>query len=81
MTNFNSELRKVLAIRIYEKQYVDLSPGAKRDVEDTVSAITSLVKGIVPEVEELKTKEVPKTYEYGLGFLTCRSEMLKKLEE
>ncbi len=51
MTNFNEELRKIMAVRIYEKQYVDLSPGAKRDVEDTISAITELVKGIVPSEE------------------------------
>ena len=80
MTNFNSELRNIL------EDYARKSPNCiEEDIgytNDTISAITELVKGIVPESQSLKGWLINgKTAIRRQGFNSCRIEMLERLED
>ncbi len=77
MTNFSEELRKIVELvykaglrSYYSSVYVD----RKEIIDQAISAITELVERIVPEEKEYE-------YDYERGFNSCRTEMLRKINE
>jgi hypothetical protein len=64
---FSEELEKILN---------NIGVLSQQEVEETISAITELVKKIVPEERNLT--EINNDYLKNKGFNSCRSEMLKK---
>lgn len=72
MTNFNEELRNIVE-QIHCGTCECAISGLSYD--QAISAITSLVKGIVPKELNIDNKS-----KYQTGFNSCRSEMLKRIE-
>lgn len=81
MTNFNDELSKILE-DLCQDVFSGGNPGEIRKIDDilnpAISAITELVKGIVPKEKDENIEGNMK--EQNICFNSCRSEILKGLE-
>jgi hypothetical protein len=81
MTHFSEELRIILnylatAYRLYPSKQIEETG----EINNAISAIAELVKGIVPPNEEHGVRN--SEYEDGVvdGINKCRTEMLRRIE-
>ena len=81
MTHFSEELREVIEeLLTHSGCYVKL-PAHQQRIDQAISAITELVKRIVPKAKARKIYFGENcTSDKNKGFNSCRTEMLKKLE-
>lgn len=94
MTKSNEELRKILE-KLCDRVLIGVTHGISpqivknNDIPQALSAITELVKGIVPKERKIdislnfskpdKKKDDAYLYGYDKGNNYCRTEMLEKL--
>ena len=85
MKNFNGELRKIINSFdscLYEQgDGHDICGISNYRYEELVYAITELVKRVVPEERHYMNTEGLEEDDEMQGFNSCRTEMLKRLEE